>query len=101
MNIPLISDLTRKVSFDYGVMLIKDGHSLRGLFIIDDKGIIRHISMNDPPVGRNIDEVLRLVSAYQYTDKHGSVCPANWKPGQNTINVNNKLEYFSKVKEQP
>lgn len=84
MNIPLIADLTKQLSKDYGVLL-DNGHTLRGLFIIDNNGIIRHAQMNDPPVGRNIDEVLRLVQAYQYTDVHGEVCPAGWKPGQATM----------------
>lgn len=57
----------------------------RGLFIIDPKGILRQITMNDLPVGRSVDETLRLVQAFQYTDKHGEVCPAGWKPGSDTV----------------
>lgn len=56
-----------------------------GLFIIDDKGILRQITMNDLPVGRSVDETLRLVQAFQYTDQHGEVCPAGWKPGADTV----------------
>ena len=59
--------------------------SHRGLFIIDDRGILRQITMNDLPVGRSVDETLRLVQAFQYTDKHGEVCPAGWKPGAATV----------------
>ncbi len=70
INYPLLADLNRKMASDYGV-LMDAGHSLRGLFIIDPQGIIRHITMNDPPVSRNAAEVLRLVAAYQYTDAHG------------------------------
>lgn len=55
------------------------------LFIIDGKGILRQITMNDLPVGRSVDETLRLVQAFQYTDEHGEVCPAGWKPGQDTV----------------
>ena len=55
------------------------------MFIINEDGIIRHISINDFPVGRELDEVLRLVDAFQYTDKHGEVCPAGWRPGQPTM----------------
>ncbi|CAH4035664.1 unnamed protein product [Pieris brassicae] len=75
------------------------GHTLRGLFIIDDKGVLRQITMNDLPVGRSVDETLRLVQAFQYTDKHGEVCPAGWKPGQDTIipNPEEKRKYFEKV----
>nr|CAD7579136.1 unnamed protein product [Timema californicum] len=58
-----------------------------GLFIIDDRGILRQITMNDLPVGRSVDETLRLVQAFQYTDKHGEVCPAGWKPGQDTVSI--------------
>jgi len=97
MKIPLIADLTKSLATDYGVLMEEAGITLRGLFIIDGKGIIRHITMNDPPVGRNVDEVLRLVQAYQYTDKHGEVCPSGWTPGKSTINPANKLEYFEKA----
>ncbi|KAF7282567.1 peroxiredoxin-4-like [Rhynchophorus ferrugineus] len=85
INISLISDINHSISKDYGVFLDDLGHSLRGLFIIDPKGILRQITMNDLPVGRSVDETLRLVQAFQYTDKHGEVCPAGWKPGQDTI----------------
>ena len=96
---PLISDLNKQMSKDYGVLMPDGGHALRGLFIIDDKGIVRHITKNDPPVGRSTSEVLRVVQGYQFNDKHpDSVCPANWVPGEATIDVNNKLEYFSHTK---
>ena len=96
LNIPLLSDITHKISKDYGVYLEDNGHSLRGLFIIDDKGVLRQITMNDLPVGRSVDETLRLLQAFQYTDKHGEVCPAGWKPGQATIipDPKEKLKYF-------
>ncbi|KAA0716898.1 Peroxiredoxin-4 [Triplophysa tibetana] len=87
------------VSKDYGVFLEDQGHTLRGLFIIDDKGVLRQITMNDLPVGRSVDETLRLVQAFQYTDKHGEVCPAGWKPGSDTIipDPAGKLKYFDKL----
>ncbi|CAD5118891.1 DgyrCDS7565 [Dimorphilus gyrociliatus] len=99
MNIPLLSDLTHKISKDYGVYLEDAGHTLRGLFIVDNKGILRQITMNDLPVGRSVDETLRLVQAFQYTDQHGEVCPVGWKPGSDTIipNPQEKLKYFEKV----
>lgn len=101
IKIPLLSDLTHSISKDYGVYLEDVGHTLRGLFIIDDKGILRQITMNDLPVGRSVDETLRLVQAFQYTDQHGEVCPAGWKPGQDTIipNPDEKKKYFAKVAE--
>uniref|UniRef100_A0A673WMU4 thioredoxin-dependent peroxiredoxin n=1 Tax=Salmo trutta TaxID=8032 RepID=A0A673WMU4_SALTR len=99
MKIPLLSDLTHQISKDYGVFLEDAGHTLRGLFIIDDKGVLRQITMNDLPVGRSVDETLRLVQAFQYTDKHGEVCPAGWKPGSDTIipDPAGKLKYFDKL----
>lgn len=70
-----------------------------GLFIIDKEGILRQITLNDLPVGRSVDETLRLVQAFQYTDQHGEVCPANWKPGAKTIipNPEEKLKYFDEL----
>ncbi|XP_061483289.1 peroxiredoxin-4 isoform X1 [Rhineura floridana] len=99
IKIPLLSDLTHQISKDYGVYLEDQGHALRGLFIIDDKKYLRQITMNDLPVGRSVDETLRLVQAFQYTDKHGEVCPAGWKPGSETIipDPAGKLKYFGKV----
>ncbi|MCI4394156.1 hypothetical protein PGIGA_G00165540 [Pangasianodon gigas] len=99
LKIPLLSDLTHQIAKDYGVYLEDQGHTLRGLFIIDDKGTLRQITMNDLPVGRSVDETLRLVQAFQYTDKHGEVCPAGWKPGSDTIipDPSGKLKYFDKL----
>jgi len=74
MKIPILADLNRKICQDYGVLL-EDGHSLRGTFIIDKRGIIRHVTFNDPPVGRNVSETLRLVQAYQYADEKAEACP--------------------------
>jgi len=102
LKIPLVSDLTKDISKKYGVLLEEgpdSGVSLRGLFIINQHGVIRHISINDLPVGRNVDEVLRLVQAFLHTDVHGEVCPSGWKPGDLTM-VDHPLkskEYFRKV----
>lgn len=88
MQIPLISDCTHEISKDYGCFIDEgDAHGFtwRATYIIDDKGVLRHSSMNDLPVGRNPDEVLRLVKGYQYTDKHGLVCPASWDTGKATM----------------
>ncbi|KAM5149043.1 peroxiredoxin-1 [Mantella aurantiaca] len=99
MKIPIVSDMRRTISTDYGV-LNDEGISFRGLFIIDDKGILRQITINDLPVGRSVDETLRLVQAFQHTDKYGEVCPAGWKPGNDTIkpDVKQSKEFFSKQK---
>lgn len=87
VKIPLLSDLTHKISKDYGVYLEASGHALRGLFIIDQRGVLRQITMNDLPVGRSVDETIRLVQAFQYTDTHGEVCPAGWRPGADTVST--------------
>ncbi|KAL9654318.1 hypothetical protein ABK040_010349 [Willaertia magna] len=98
VNIPLIADLDKSLARDYGVLL-DAGVSLRGMFIIDGNGTLRQMTVNDLPVGRNVDEALRLVEAFQYTDKHGEVCPAGWQQGKPTIkpNVKDSKEYFGKV----
>ncbi|CAL1265319.1 unnamed protein product [Larinioides sclopetarius] len=86
MNIPLLADKTCDIAKAYGVYKEDAGISFRGLFIIDDEGRLRQITINDLPVGRSVDETLRLVQAFQFTDKHEiSVCPAGWKPGDATM----------------
>ncbi|KAK1137058.1 C-terminal domain of 1-Cys peroxiredoxin [Melipona bicolor] len=96
MNIPLLADKNSKIARDYGVLDEESGIPFRGLFIIDDKQNLRQITINDLPVGRSVDETLRLVQAFQYTDKHGEVCPAGWKPGKKTMkpDVVGSKEYF-------
>lgn len=96
MNIPLIADKSCKIARDYGVLDEETGVPFRGLFIIDDKQNLRQITINDLPVGRSVDETLRLVQAFQYTDKYGEVCPAGWKPGKKTMkpDVVASKEYF-------
>ncbi|XP_038614538.1 thioredoxin-dependent peroxide reductase, mitochondrial [Tachyglossus aculeatus] len=99
MNIAVMSDLTKQISRDYGVLLEGPGLALRGLFIIDPNGVIKHLSINDLPVGRSVEETLRLVKAFQYVETHGEVCPANWTPDSPTIKPNPEAskEYFEKV----
>ncbi|XP_069755985.1 thioredoxin-dependent peroxide reductase, mitochondrial [Narcine bancroftii] len=101
MNIPLLSDLTKQISRDYGVLLENPGIALRGLFIIDVNGIIKHMGINDLPVGRSVEETLRLVKAFQFVETHGEVCPANWTPDSPTIKPTpeDSKQYFSKVNE--
>ena len=81
VNFPLISDLNKQIARDYGVLLESDGVALRGLFIINRDGILKHSTINHLDLGRNIEEVLRLLDAVDYTEEHGEVCPANWKKG--------------------
>ncbi|XP_025109051.1 peroxiredoxin-like isoform X4 [Pomacea canaliculata] len=99
MNIPLLEDKTGQISRNYGCFKEEDGIAYRGLYVIDGNGTLRQITINDLPVGRSVDETLRLVQAFQYTDKHGEVCPAGWKPGSDTIKpgVKESKTYFSKV----
>jgi len=85
VNYPLVADITKAISSDYGVLLENEGIALRGLFIIDPKGIVRQITVNDLPVGRSVDETLRLIKAFQYNQKHGEVCPSDWQPGKPTM----------------
>ena len=82
VQFPLVADLTKKIAEEYGVLLPDAGVALRGLFLIDKEGVIRHALINDLPLGRNVDEAIRLVDALQFTEKHGEVCPANWKQGE-------------------
>jgi alkyl hydroperoxide reductase subunit AhpC len=96
MHIPVLADTNHKLSRDYGVLKEDEGIAYRGLFIIDPKGILRQITINDLPVGRSVDETLRLVQAFQFVDKHGEVCPANWKPGSDSIDPKNSKKYFEK-----
>lgn len=81
---PLVADLSKSIARDYGV-LINDAIALRGLFVIDRKGIIRHETVNDLSLGRNVEEALRVLDALQFTEKHGEVCPANWKEGDEAM----------------
>ncbi|VBB30745.1 unnamed protein product [Acanthocheilonema viteae] len=96
MNIPILADTNHEISRAYGVLKEDDGIAYRGLFIIDPEGILRQITVNDLPVGRSVDETLRLVQAFQFVDKHGEVCPANWHPGSETIKpgVKESKAYF-------
>ena len=96
MRIPIVADRTKEISAKYGVLLEDKGIALRGLFIIDDQGVVQQITVNNLPVGRSVDETLRLVRAFQYTAEHGEVCPAGWTPGAPTITATpeGSKEYF-------
>lgn len=96
VNIPLVADTNHSLARDYGVLIEEEGIALRGLFVIDANGILRHITINDLPVGRNVEEALRIVEGFQWTDKNGTVLPCNWTPGSATIKptVDDSKEYF-------
>ena len=80
INFPLVADLTKNIARDYDVLL-NDAVALRGSFLIDNNGVIRHAVVNDLPLGRNVDEMLRMIDAQQFTDEFGEVCPAGWQKG--------------------
>lgn len=94
---PIVSDLNKSIAKSYHVLKEEDGIAYRGQFLIDKKGVIRHQLVNDLPLGRSVDEALRLLDALIFTEKNGEVCPANWqngarsmKPDQNGLN-----DYFT------
>jgi alkyl hydroperoxide reductase subunit AhpC len=98
LRFPLIADLKRELSSSYGI-LNDEGVSLRGLFLIDPHGVVQHATINNLAVGRSVDETLRVVQAFRFVQEHGEVCPADWKPGAATINVNRASTYFEKTAE--
>ncbi len=95
---PHLSDLNKSLARDYGVLLEPAGVALRGLFVIDEEGVVQHATVNHLGVGRNVEETLRTLQAIQTVKKTGEVCPANWKPGGETMkgDVKGSLEYFEK-----
>ncbi|GAA5871065.1 hypothetical protein JCM8547_005347 [Rhodosporidiobolus lusitaniae] len=99
LKLKLVADTNHKISRDYGVLIEDAGVALRGLFLIDPKQTVRQITINDLPVGRSVDETIRLIQAFQFTDEHGEVCPASWTPGGETMKADPKgsKEYFEKV----
>ncbi|XP_046383794.1 peroxiredoxin-like [Ischnura elegans] len=99
LEFPLVADFTKSISKAYDVLIESEGLALRGLFIIDPQGVVRQATVNDLPVGRSVDEVIRLIKAFQFVEKHGEVCPANWTPDSPTIKPDpvNSKKYFEKV----
>ncbi|MGI0493532.1 peroxiredoxin [Alkalinema pantanalense CENA528] len=100
LNYPLVADLKKEISTAYNVLDPEAGVALRGLFIIDKEGIIQHSTINNLAVGRSVDETLRTLQAFQYTQSHpDEVCPAGWQPGAATMNPDpvKSKEYFAAV----
>jgi peroxiredoxin (alkyl hydroperoxide reductase subunit C) len=81
---PLIADLDKKIAESYDVLL-ENGVALRGLFLIDKDGVVQHQVVNNLPLGRSVDEALRMVKALQHHERHGEVCPANWTEGEDAM----------------
>jgi peroxiredoxin (alkyl hydroperoxide reductase subunit C) len=94
-----VADLKKEIATQYGVLFEGAGVALRGLFLIDTKGIVRHAVINDLPLGRSVDEALRMVDALQFVETHGDqVCPANWKEGDEAMKptASGVAEYLAK-----
>jgi peroxiredoxin (alkyl hydroperoxide reductase subunit C) len=108
---PLVADFSKSIAENYDVLageydVDEEGNAAfsgdpvayRGLFLIDKEGVVRHQVVNDLPLGRSVDEALRMVDALNYHEKHGEVCPANWSEGQDAMNADAKgvADYLSK-----
>lgn len=94
---PILSDLNKSIAREYHVLEEGQGIAYRGLFILDKEGIVRHQLVNDFPIGRSVDEVLRVLDAIAFHEKHGEVCPANWHAGEKTMKANSEgLEQYFK-----
>lgn len=94
---PIISDLNKNISRNYQVLKEDDGIAYRGLFLIDKQGIVRHVLINDLPIGRSVNEVLRIVDALSFFENNGEVCPANWTLGSKAMKPTQEglVSYFN------
>jgi len=97
VDMPLVADITKQIARDYDVLL-DDSVALRGSFLIDADGTVRHAVVNDLPLGRNIDEMIRMVDTMIFTNEHGEVCPAGWVKGDEGMKADTKgvAEYLAK-----
>ncbi len=98
VSFPMVADTNKEISTSYGVLHEEAGVALRGTFIIDDQGIIRHSMVNDFPLGRNVNEAIRIVDAIDFYEKNGEVCPAGWNKGDEGMKetAEGVAEYLSK-----
>lgn len=94
---PLVADLNKTIARDYSVLKEDEGIAYRGLFLIDRQQVVRHQLVNDLPLGRSVDEALRMLDALIFHEKHGEVCPANWVEGEKSMKPNQEglASYFS------
>nr|APP87929.1 thioredoxin peroxidase [Paulinella micropora]AQX44696.1 thioredoxin peroxidase [Paulinella micropora] len=100
INYPLVADLKKEIASAYNVLDVDAGIAVRGLFIIDPAGVVMHATVNNLPVGRNVEETLRVLQAFQYVQANpDEVCPANWTPGQKTMKPDPKgsKEFFAAI----
>lgn len=97
VSYPILSDIHKSIARNYDVLKEDDGIAYRGLFLIDREGIVRHQVVNDLPLGRSVDEALRMVDALIFHEKNGEVCPANWKAGAKAMKPTDKglSEFFA------
>jgi peroxiredoxin (alkyl hydroperoxide reductase subunit C) len=97
VRFPLVADITKTISRNYQV-LVNDSVALRGLFLIDKEGIVRHAVVNDLSLGRSVDEAIRMLDALQHTEKYGEVCPADWRDGEEAMKptADGVAEYLAK-----
>ncbi len=95
---PILSDMNKHIARAYDVLKEEEGIAYRGLFLIDREGYVRHQLVNDLPLGRSVDEVLRMIDSLVYFVQHGEVCPANWRPGKMSLKTTQEglVDYFSK-----
>jgi len=101
IRFPLVADFSKQIARDYGI-LVDDTVALRASFLLDREGIVRHAVVNDLDLGRNIDEMLRMLDALRFIDTHDEVCPANWEEGDETMpatpaGVKNYLKEFGSL----
>ncbi|MBW7835609.1 MAG: peroxiredoxin [Sphingomonadales bacterium] len=96
IKFPLVADITKNIARNYGV-LKDEAVAFRGTFLIDRDGMVRHCVINDLPLGRNVDEAVRMVEALQFHEEHGEVCPAGWQKGQTGMKADAKgvAEYLA------
>jgi peroxiredoxin (alkyl hydroperoxide reductase subunit C) len=97
VSYPLVSDIHKTISRNFEVLKVEEGVAYRGLFLIDREGIIRHQLVNDLPLGRSVDEAIRLLDALIFHEEHGEVCPANWQKGAKSMKPTDQglVEYFT------
>ena len=100
---PLVADTTKAIARSYGVLKEDEGVAFRGLFLIDEEGTLQHMVINNMPLGRSVDEALRMVDALDHHEKHGEVCPIDWKPGKDSMiaDPEKSKAYFQKNAKTP
>lgn len=85
---PILADIHKTIARSYGTLFEDAGVAFRGLFLIDKDGVVQSVTVNNLPLGRNVEEALRVLDAMQYHEEHGEVCPANWKKGEGGMKAN-------------